>query len=114
MAIAYHTDDLIAAIIAHLGTPEGGIAAAMEADPIPWPGADQFPAVFVRFVEMGEDETGHNATQRYDFELFYVMDDAGHANPRRTARGRAEQIAAALMADRRLGVSGFDVVDSLV
>jgi hypothetical protein len=114
MAVSYHTDDLIAAIVANLGTPEGGLAATMEADPLPWPAADQFPAVFIRLVEMTEEETGHHLTQRYDFALYYVMNDAGQANPRRTARQRAEQIAASLMASRRLGVSEFDVVDSLV
>jgi hypothetical protein len=114
MAIGYHSNELMAAIIANLGTPEGGIAATIEADPIPWPQPDQFPAVFIRFVEMTEEETGHHATQHYDFELFYVMNDSGHSDPRETARQRAEQIAASLMADRRLGVTAFDVMDSLV
>jgi hypothetical protein len=114
MSVSYHTDELIAAIRAHLGSPEGGIAATLEADPLPWPLPEQFPAVVIRFLEMSQEEVGHHLTQRYHFELCYVMDDAGESNPRRTARQRAEEIAASLMSDRRLGVTEFDVVDSLV
>jgi len=114
MSLAFHTDDLIAAIIAHLDSPEGGIAATIESYPLPWAGSALLPAVFVHFAELRQREVGRQLDQEYHFQLFYVMEDAGHARPQQVARQRAQQIATSLMANRRLGITAFDVTDSLV
>ena len=114
MSLAFHTDDLIAAIIAHLGSPEGGIAATIESYPLPWPTSALLPAVFLHFAELRQREPGRHLDQEYLFSLFYVMEDGTHARPQQVARQRAQQIAASLMSNRRLGITAFDVTDSLV
>jgi hypothetical protein len=115
MAVTFHSSDLILAIGTAVGEITGGIHSKITGNPLGWLRTDaKYPALVIHPILVSQSEVRAQVLQTYLFNLYYVMVTTNLASPESAARARAEEIAANLMAVPRLGVTAFQVDDSIV